>query len=687
MWFTIQNSMSEPTMREKVESVITPKDVEDVHAPTDSAHGLKNRHATIMEVGWWVGVTLIAGLVAVFPYWTLNLLNLHVLRAPWWRVPVVTPGLFDTYVYLHWIGASAEGLMHGEVLGWFGTVLRVLWMGMRGWASVPELWIVSRWITVALSLLIGAWSVRCWSGLDRWSSRAVAGGLWLSAILTLSQRPGIYSWYLPFFLIGLTCILFVKRALDKSNIVPAIAWSALSVALSSTYPWFLMTSVLWIAVIWGAWLLLEYRRVLFSLLVLFAGAVFVSAIPLAHWFLDPAQAGLLGVYERNGIVFARVPFFANTVIAILAWIALLYAAVRRMPQSDVRDLLIVEAGGWIMLFLFWFNTPVTGIHLYSDHIIAPVMVLAWLCLATVWAAARERGHGLGSVRRAGAWEKFVGFLPLMIAGGATLFFFYILQQPLRFNMKKFDSYVVHLSHWFALAVAGWIVVWRSKRPNAELNSRVVSATILIPAFLIGVTGVVPVIVRDAAKVPSIVANQPIVDWIRSNVPVREMMCSDIDSAQFYAAHTGRRVNPAEATLSYPESSDRVIANLATFVGAYNVSSSGSLPMMRFYTDHYRTIPCAAASKYSHNAFHANVLAYLGFSEQRVNELIGCRQDVIDANWKRVETAMERYTIDVPVFRSFCPWVIIPDAQKPYWQLPSDYREYRLENGTSIWRTP
>jgi hypothetical protein len=165
-----------------------------------------------------------------------------------------------------------------------------------------------------------------------------------------------------------------------------------------------------------------------------------------------------------------------------------------------------------------------------------------------------------------------------------------------------------------------------------------------------------------------------------------MMCADPEAAMFFAAHTGRRVNPAEPTLSYPESSDQVIRNLTTFVGAYNVSSSGNLATIRFYTDHYRTISCAAGSKYSHNAFYANLLLHLGLNEQRVNELIGCRQDVIDANWKRVESAMERRMIDIPAFRKFCPWVIIPDAQKPYWQLPSDYREHRLENGTSIWQT-
>jgi hypothetical protein len=643
--------------------------------------------AASKDIAWRIGVPVIAGIVAVFPYWALNILNLGSLHAPWWRVPVVTMGLFDTYVYLHWIGAAAEGLMHGEVLGWFATALRVLWLGMQSWASIPELWIVSRWITVALSLFIGAWSVEQWSGLDRWSSRAVAGGLWLSAVLTLSQRPGIYSWYLPFFLLGITCVLFTKRALRKPNVFEAIAWSVAAVALSSTYPWFLMTSVLWLAVVWGAWLTGKHRSIFFSLLGFIAGFILVITIPLAHWFLDPAQAGILGVYERNGIAFARVPFFANTVIAILAWVALLYAMVRRTPQSNARRLMIFEAGGWILLFLFWFNTPVTGIHLYSDHIIAPVMVLAWFSLATVWSGLREKEFGAALVLKKGAWESFVNCIPLLVAFGATLFFLYILQQPIRINITKFDSYVVHLSHWFALAVAGWIAVWRLKYPGAGLNNKIVAAAILAPMLLIGLAGTIPVIVRDRAKVPSVEANASVVSWIRLNVPVKDMMCADPESSMFYAAHTGRRVNPAEPTLSYPESSDQVINNLATYVGAYNVSSSGNLTTIRFYTDHYRTIPCAAGSKYSHNSFYASILQGLGLTDERVNELIGCRQDVIDANWKRVETAMERHTLDVPAFRSFCPWVIIPDAQKSYWQIPSDYREHRLENGVSVWQAP
>ena len=127
--------------------------------------------------------------------------------------------------------------------------------------------------------------------------------------------------------------------------------------------------------------------------------------------------------------------------------------------------------------------------------------------------------------------------------------------------------------------------------------------------------------------------------------------------------------------------------LEVIAGAYGVASSGNLGIYQFETDHYLTIPCAAASKFSHNAGWAGVLQRLGFSDTAVNDLIGCRQEVIDANWSRLTRAIDQYTLDEPAFRNLCPWVIIPDAQKSFWQLPKDYQETRIGNAIGVWSAP
>ncbi|OGL73296.1 hypothetical protein A3E39_01155 [Candidatus Uhrbacteria bacterium RIFCSPHIGHO2_12_FULL_60_25] len=634
------------------------------------------------ERAWWVGVPVLTGLVSWVPYWIWNV-SAHVER--WWRVPAVTPGVFDTYVYLHWMGAAANGLAYGGHLKWFGSLIIVaLWKLVGSWASVPELWIVSRWIAITLTLWIGAWCVEQWSGIARWPSRAVIAGLWLS-LLPLSLRPGMYSWYLPFCMLGLTLVLPAYEALKKDRYVRSIGLSVASLLLTTLYPWFLMPAGLWLATIWAARFVRLRTWTLPVLVALSVITVWTLAGPLAEWFLDPARAGLVGMYERNGMVFARVPFFANTVLAMLAWIAFLFALARRAASPAARDRLTFAAWGWIVLFFLWFNTPFTGIHIYSDHFIAPVAVLAWLSLATVWGLGTgdwETGTG-----KRGLGNALIKQLPLVVAAGATLFFVYVLQQPLRSNIWKFDSYVIHLTHWFALAVAAWLVVWRSRHTSSHLNTTVVTILITLPMAAIGVGASIPVILRDFPKVPEVMVNVPVVDWIRSHVPPGDMMCADPGSASFYAAHTGRRVNPAEPTLSYPDSSEQVIRDLETLVGAYSVTSSGELWFFRFYTGHYRTIPCAEGSKYSHNAFYADVLRRMGFDQARANELIGCRQAVIDANWKRVEAAINRHTLDKYAFRAFCPWVIIPDPQSAFWQLPAGYVEEHVGNNVSVWKKP
>lgn len=642
--------------------------------PDDIQHWLTHRGSDVppskatgrTKREWWtMGAFIVAGLAAWLPYWAWNVLS----GTGGFRVPVMTPGVFDSYVYLHWMAGAANSIAYGGHLKWFGSlVIAPLWKIMHSWASYPELWIVSRWIAMTVTLWIGPWCVRRWSGLDRRSSRIIVGGLWLS-LLPLSLRPGVYSWYLPFCLLGLVLVLPVLDDLKQGRYVRAAILSLVSIFLTSLYPWFLLVAGVWLATIWavrfirlGSWIFPSAITLTLILLWLYAG-------PFARWFLDPAQAGLVGMYERNGMTFARVPFFANTVLAIGAWIAFLFSCARSQADAESRERITFAAWGWIVVLFLWFNTPFTGISIYSDHFIAPTAVLAWLSLATVWSV---RGTGDSH-----AGTGVIKHVPIIVALGATLFFLYVLQQPIRFNMMKFDSYVIHLTQWFALSLAAWLVALRT-RPN-------ISLWIILPTLGMGLAGTIPVIIRDLPLMAKASANVPVIDWIRHNVPPTDMMCADPETASFFSAHAGNRVNPAEATLSYPDSSERVIQNLETLAGAYAVTSSGQGWFFRFYTDHYRTIPCAEGSKYSHNAGWFGLLRWLGFDVGNTIELIGCRQSAIDANWSRVSAAIERHALDGRAFGELCPWAIIPIGQRQYWSLPGTYRESWSDDRISVWK--
>ena len=633
---------------------------------------------------WWFGVIAGSFFIAVLPYWLLNLFADGSLASPWWRIPVATRGVFDSYVYFNWMGAAANGLPAGDLIRWYALIVKEAWSFMSSWASVPEIWIATRWLSVALSVFIGSWAVRSWSGLDRKTSRIIACAFALAVACSIGLRPGAYSWYLPFALAAFASVSKARSSLRDAAIVPAIGWSIAGIALSSVYPWYFMFVGLWTASVWGAFLAERHRVVLLGALSLVVIFICTAAPWAADWFLRPERAAFLGPYERSGIVFARVPFFANTIIAFGAWVVLFAAlAYAFKHRDDLRDRAMRDAWAWIALALLWFNTPVTGIHLYSDHFIGPTLILSWLSFSSVIATTREARTSPGGMRD---FPMSARWLFVFIATGATLFVAYVIQQPLRIAPQKFDSYAVHVLHWFALAVAGWLCVNRVNARKLPADRRVMTV-LVVGAVIVGAWGTGAVVARDAKTVAELQRRIPAVDWLKANMPSDAPLCADVESASFYAAHTGLAVLPAEATLSYSVSNETILRMLETIAGAYDVAASGDLPMFRFETDHYRTIPCAAASKYSHNAMWDRVLRKLGLDEADVQDWIGCRQSVIDANWARVFSAIEQRRIDEPSFRTMCSYVVIPDERRAFWQLPLDYREIWYGNGVGIWNGP
>jgi hypothetical protein len=635
--------------------------------------------AKARNILWWVGVPVATALLSVLPYWAWNILG---GVSPWWRVTAVTPGLFDTYVYLNWLGGAAEQLPYGGHLKWLGDVLGFVWPLLRSWMSIPELWIVSRWVTFTLTIWIGAWAIGHWSGLPRFQSRLFSVAFFSALIVTLGMRPGVYAWYLPFCIAGITCALFASRALTQHAWVKAAVWSLASFGLCWLYPWFFLVAAIWLATAWMIHLSRLRAWILPVVFILGATLGVATGVPLARWFLDPAQAPLIGIYERNGMALSHAPFFANTVLAMGAWIAMLAVLTRRAAQPDDRKRFMFLGAGWIGLLVLWFHTPFMGLFMYSDHFIGPVTLFAWISLAVVWSA----------IRRAETFRpeasRFFQVIPWLIAGGSILFFLYILQQPLRFNLKKFDSYIVHLTHWAALAIASSIALWRMRHPfyTAQVDS-ILSRSLIGLAVALGVAGTLPMFLRDLPHVPEVAARIPLIQWIRMETNPDEKLCADPESASFYAAHTGRHIYPAEATLSWWRSSEDIIQDLETLVRSYDVRAAGEEEMFRFYTDHYRTVSCASEGRYSHGSFVASLISPLGWDEARVNEWLGCNMQTITAHRVRVEAAMNARTPDPVAFRALCPAIIVPAEQKAFWSIPSDYVEHRVLSDLSVWRAP
>ncbi|MCR4278499.1 MAG: hypothetical protein NUV81_01180 [bacterium] len=627
-------------------------------------------------------IVLCTGVVAWLPYWILNGLHLQDLTVSWWRVPVMTPGVFDTYVYLNWIGESVRGSAFGGLFKWYALLLKSIWSMMASWSSVPEIWIVTRWISLILFILIVPWTMRLWSKCSRKTSWVIASGLFFALSLSIGLRPGAYSWYLPFAFFSIVGTSYVYESLNHERVARACVWTLGSLFLSMLYPWFFLFVGLWLASIWFVYFTRRNTYMYFGFVVLCIGSICGIALPLAHWFLAPERAAMLGIFERTGIVFARIPFFANTVLAFGAWLMLfgILGFVFRQYSKQSNEI-IRDSFAWIVMVFLWFSTPFTGIHLYSDHLIGPTIILAWLSLSTVWNIGEQTERGNFQIQI----PRFFQYFLWLIAIGATLFVAYIIQQPIRGNPLKFDSYAVHVLNWFALTVASWIVI-RSIVLQRKQKKRFFYGVVLFFCVGIGIWGMTSVVLRDTDKLVPALQRVSVINWLRLNMSLESEICSDPESAPFYAAHTGLRIYPAEATLTYAVTNEAILHMLEVIVGAYDVQESKTESVFHFDTDYYRTIPCAAASKYSHNAWWYAMLMNAGISSEQANRFIGCRQETLDENWNRISSAMKQHQLDEDAFRVTCPAVIIPDEQRDYWQLPSTYQETRVSDSVSIWRS-
>jgi len=433
-------------------------------------------------------------------------------------------------------------------------------------------------------------------------------------------------------------------------------------------------AIIWATSILAVQLLRYSKRWFFGLLT--AAATFSVALPIAliRWFPDLSFPLAFEVYERSGISFTHMPFFSNSVIAMIIWIALLLFSGKRTSNQKMQNRFTVLIWAWIALFMSWFSTPLTGVYITNDHFIILVVVLSWISLP-LYLSNIGKGKDVYSSDTKYLGVRLSSLINISIIGFTTLFFVYILQKPLRLHVFKFDVYIIHLSIWLTLVCASWgriFLFWKSKKKILIFN-----AALFITCISIGVFGYLTVFLRETPKMRSLINKAVVIESIDEKVPSNIALCADPPSASFYAAHLRRLVYPAESNLFLLEHNEVLLRRIELLASAYDVDGAGQ----GLWFDHFATtllpLTClhfGQASSWLHKA---------GMSDDRIDDFIGCRHNTIDEIRERLSRAMTA-PVDEPAFRQVCPWVIIPRGMRHFWRLPDDYTEVPVVSDVSLW---
>jgi hypothetical protein len=617
---------------------------------------------------WWIGVPVINALIIWAPYWIWNILN---QQEPWWRVFIVTSGVFDTYAYLQWLGQAAHGLDIGGSFRWFATPLRWLTEPLLSVVSVPEAWFVTRWISTTVMVWIGSWCFSQWAQLERHAARFFSICFWISLVLVLGMRPGAYSWYLP---IGFICIHFVlvaKKSLHESHWASAILYSVFAIFLSSVYSWFLIFTGLWLLTVWSIWLIQRAPRLsrwlfLSGTIVVVVGACFIAPALVAspRWLL------LHDFQERLGLAYTHLPYFSNSFLVIIGWLVV-WIAYALIVNFKVEERVTEMVSAWIVLLFSWLLSPFTGIYLHNDHFRTTVVMLSWMSLAMLWVLLSRQSSEEWPARMI---HRRIAVVILVASFAFTcLYLVRVAIRPYAFDGDTLN--VVHMSHWFALAFGAFLLLASKRRIHL---ARYFFPGLLIGSSLIGGVALAAVYRDVYHALPKQIVYRDSIEWIRKYVPITESMCTDPEYADFFGAHTERRVYPAETTSYLSEPTSEVIKRLIAILGFYNARDSGQADAFDYSSGLGRGTVCGQASSY------VPWLKRFGYSAEAIDVLTGCPRVILQKLSDVTTAAINNPVQDLDVFINACPWVIVPTDQQDYWNLPASYEE-RAFDGVSVWR--
>ncbi len=628
-----------------------------------------------LDRAWWIGFPLFL----LFLIWAIHLgwyQSIPHGTSPLglWRIDVIPSGVFDTYLYLSWMSAVLTHEPVSTPLPWFIWLLRLINDHLSGLLRLPEIWLLSRWITGVAGLWLAGWTVQQWSGLHKQSARLVALIGWLFLAGVLGMRPGFYSWYFPFCVAGWGCAYLSWNALSEKRWYHALLFSVAALILSSLYPWVFISVGIWLAAGWGIWLIKMSSRLFFaisaSLSLVFLGGVggvyaFLHELPTTFWTT-------LETYQRLGaFLFSRFPILSHTVLSSVGWIILFVCLLQSFTFNQEQQKRFFILGSiWLTCLVLWFQNILSNFYLQNDHFIVPVVLASWMSV--------------------GAFVNFSFPNPLrpkiitkLTVSGVALFSSlitcFILLQSLR-HLRQLDVYLIHLAHWIALSVCSLLLATSLfLRPKLH---RPIFYKGLILSLLLTTAAWVVFYVRALPSVSSTVTRRPQLEWLLARTKTGDHLCSDPETAHFLSAHSGRSVFPAESMVNYPYRDEDLLHRMRVYVGAFDARSPAQAEYLDFLLTYYRTSTC----DYGRGQFRrwSLLLKKIGFSPAKTLSVLGCPDARNRAISQTLFAAIQHRHLDAQGFKALCPVVIIPQQQRSSWQLPSHYTNIFDDPTFSVW---
>lgn len=602
-----------------------------------------------------VGSVIAAFILGALPH---VLFAYFIWNAPFGRIPYVGQVIFDTHIYMQWIGALVERWPNAAQFGWFNPLLQAL--GSIPGISVSETWVMSRSVSLLCLMWASWWSARLFLSKRASAAFVIVGVAF--PMLALSLRPGAYAWYLPCAIAGFASAWCVQHALRDQKWLLAVAWTVAGLVLGSVYPWYALTIGLLLVGVWAPQIIRWLNiRVITAMWIAISALFGGLAVWLASRFVDPSFLPMWQYYERTAIAWSRLPVITNVLAAaVLIAVVVGIAAVALRRNEAVQDRMFVLVMAWIALFASWFHSVATSLYTSNDHFRSGVLLLAWFTAIILYSI---EGPWSGLPTRYIAWMRRV-LLGIFVVGIAMAIrcTFATIAGIGNDYLQQF-----HVALWASLVFIA-LITWVNITGR---SLKIIRPTWWLLAWsIVGALSYGNALVSEARLVQEALPQRELILWIREHVPAQTTACAAPELADKLSAQTGRRIYPSESTSYLRETHAALAERLRVIFSRRVPADEQEIAASRMTYIGYRTASCGQFG------FATHVLRVLGVSPEKINQLAGCDAEDVEAEWNAIH-ATRAEDISDDTFRTICPIVYFPAEDRGSWWLPPDYKETRI----------